>query len=115
MTRHHFDNLMPDEQRRLMPTSPYEELRRRDPTRPNFKSVLEPLALLSNRGEKIGVLLRTRDGVKPIYVSIGHQMDLATARRLVLDCGEGYRLPEPTRLADRLVARAKRELPAAGR
>ena len=53
MTQHHFDDLTPDEQRLRMLTSPYEELRRRDPTRPDFKSVLELLALLSNRGEKI--------------------------------------------------------------
>jgi len=65
---------------------------------------------LTHRGETIGSVLRTREGVKPIYVSIGHRIDQASAERLTLACAIGYRLPEPTRLADRLVARAKREL-----
>ncbi len=66
---------------------------------------------LLDRGEVIGRVVCTRDGVKPVYVSPGHLADLAGAERLVLDCGAGYRLPEPVRLADRLVARFK----AAGR
>ena len=51
------------------------------------------------RGEIIGVALRTKLGVKPIYVSIGHKVDLQTAIYWVLKCCRGYRLPEPTRLA----------------
>ena len=66
-------------------------------------------APLLDAGERIGTLLRTREGTRPVYVSIGHAIDLATAERLVLHAGAGYRLPEPTRLADRAVARAKRE------
>ena len=49
--------------------------------------------------DTIGVALRTRPGVKPIYVSIGHKIDLQTAIHWVLECCCGYRLPEPTRLA----------------
>lgn len=49
--------------------------------------------------ELIGAVLRTRDNVKPLYISVGHKLDLPTALDLVLDCGAGYRLPEPTRLA----------------
>ena len=60
--------------------------------------------------EEIGEALRTQDGVKPLYVSVGHLCDLPIARELVLACAMRYRLPEPTRLADRLVAAAKREL-----
>ena len=73
----------------------------------------EPRALrgskvaLTHRGEVIASVLRTRDGVKPVFVSIGHRIDLATAERVVLESGAGYRLPEPTRRADRLVARAR--------
>ena len=52
-----------------------------------------------DRGEIIGAALRTRFGVKPIYVSIGHKVDLQTAIHWVLECCRGYRLPEPTRLA----------------
>ena len=50
-------------------------------------------------GEVIGAALRTRTGVKPVYVSTGHRVDLQTAIRRVLECCRGYRLPEPTRLA----------------
>jgi deoxyribonuclease V len=49
--------------------------------------------------EVIGAVLRTRTGVKPVYVSIGHRIDLAGAIDWVLKCCRGYRLPEPTRLA----------------
>ena len=50
-------------------------------------------------GETIGVALRTKLGTKPIYVSIGHKVDLETAIYWVLQCCRGYRLPEPCRLA----------------
>ena len=52
-----------------------------------------------DQGEVIGVALRTKAGVKPVYVSIGHKIDLQTAIYWVLECCRGYRLPEPTRLA----------------
>ncbi len=52
-----------------------------------------------DRGETIGAALRTRSGVKPVYVSIGHKVDLEIAIDWVLQCCRGYRLPEPTRLA----------------
>ncbi len=52
-----------------------------------------------DRGETIGVALRTRPGVKPVYVSIGHKVDLESAIHWVLECCRGYRLPEPLRLA----------------
>jgi deoxyribonuclease V len=57
---------------------------------------------LMDANEQIGVALRTRDGVKPLYVSVGHRVDLASAIALALACCTRYRLPEPTRLADRL-------------
>jgi len=56
-------------------------------------------AELTDNGEVIGAVLRTREDVKPLYVSIGHMIDLPTAIRWVLACCRGYRLPEPTRLA----------------
>jgi deoxyribonuclease V len=65
-------------------------------------------APLMHEGEVIGTVLRTRDGVRPVYVSVGHRMSLRGAERLVLACSAGYRLPEPTRLADILVASVKR-------
>ena len=64
-------------------------------------------AALKHRGEVVGCVLRTRDDVKPLFVSVGHRIDLASAEQLVLDCAGGRRLPEPTHLADRLVSRAR--------
>jgi deoxyribonuclease V len=56
-------------------------------------------AELTDKGELIGVALRTKDDVSPIYVSIGHKVDLPTAIHWVLECCRGWRLPEPSRLA----------------
>ena len=54
--------------------------------------------------EVIGAVVRTRAGVKPLFVSIGHRVSLDTAIRLVLGCTPRYRLPETTRLAHRLAS-----------
>ncbi|MFC1860041.1 deoxyribonuclease V [Chloroflexota bacterium] len=54
---------------------------------------------LVDRGKIIGTALRTKLRVKPVYVSIGHKIDLQTAICWVMNCCRGYRLPEPTRLA----------------
>lgn len=56
-------------------------------------------AQLFDRGDCIGAALRTRSGVRPIYVSVGHKIDLASSLQWVLECSRGYRLPEPIRLA----------------
>jgi deoxyribonuclease V len=53
-------------------------------------------------GEVIGAVLRTRPRVKPVFVSIGHRVDLATGIEYVLACCRGYRLPETTRWAHRV-------------
>jgi deoxyribonuclease V len=63
---------------------------------------------LEHRGERVGTVVRTRDGVRPVFVSIGHRLDLETAERLVLACAIGFRLPEPVRRADRLVSEARK-------
>ncbi len=52
--------------------------------------------------EVIGAVVRTRARVKPMIISLGHRISLETSVRYVLDCCRGYRLPEPTRLADKL-------------
>ncbi|HSN21491.1 MAG TPA: deoxyribonuclease V [Usitatibacter sp.] len=57
---------------------------------------------LEDAGEEVGAVLRTREGVKPVYVSIGHRVGLATAIRWVLACSPRFRIPEPLRAADRL-------------
>lgn len=59
---------------------------------------------LRDGAEVIGAVLRTRSGVKPLYVSIGHRVSLATAIRYVLACTTRYRLPETTRAAHRLAS-----------
>ena len=61
-------------------------------------------APLMDKGEVIGAVLRTRTGVRPVYVSSGHRVSLATAIDYVLACTPRYRLPETTRLADRLAS-----------
>jgi len=61
-------------------------------------------APLVDAGEVIGAVLRTRRGVKPIYVSVGHRVSLETAVRWVMACVTKYRLPETTRWADRLAS-----------
>jgi deoxyribonuclease V len=54
--------------------------------------------------EVIGAVLRTRAGVRPVFVSTGHRVDLLTALDLVLGCTKGYRLPETTRYAHKVAS-----------
>lgn len=58
--------------------------------------------LLSPDGELLGYALRTKRRTRPVYVSPGHRVSFETAVAVVMACVRGYRLPEPTRLADRL-------------
>ena len=62
---------------------------------------------LVDSNEVIGVVLRTRTDVKPVFVSAGHKCTLDDAIRIVLDCTTRYRLPEPSRLAHQLVGQIK--------
>jgi len=64
---------------------------------------------LIHQEETVGVVLRTRSGVKPVFVSVGHRVTLDDAIRVVVDCVTRYRLPEPTRLAHLLVTRHRRD------
>ena len=59
-------------------------------------------ALLDNRGNVIGSVLRTRERTNPLYVSPGHLIDVEHATRFVIACCTGYRLPEPTRWAHKV-------------
>jgi deoxyribonuclease V len=59
---------------------------------------------LTDHGEHIGAVLRTRTGVRPVYVSVGHRVSLKTAINLVLRCTMKYRLPETTRFAHKLAS-----------
>ncbi len=62
-------------------------------------------APLLHKEKRIGMAVRTRDNVKPVYVSVGHRLSLDAAVRITLNACNGRRLPEPTRLADQLVSR----------
>ncbi|MEO0431473.1 MAG: deoxyribonuclease V [Cyanobacteria bacterium J06656_5] len=59
---------------------------------------------LMDQGETIGAVLRSRTGTKPLYVSPGYRISLNTAVDYVMQCTPKYRLPETTRLADRLAS-----------
>ena len=84
---------------RLIGTVPHEPPRERGGEAP-----------LMHHGERIGTVLRTRTGVEPVFVSVGHKIDLASAVRWVLATAPKYRLPEPSRMAHRLVTQYKSRL-----
>ncbi len=64
---------------------------------------------LMDKDELIGRVVRTRDHVKPLFISIGNLISLDDAMDLILQCGDGYRLPAPTRHADKTVAKVKKQ------
>jgi len=55
--------------------------------------------LIHREGKEVGAVLRTRDKVKPLSVSPGHQIDLSTSIQLILESCQGFRIPEPLRQA----------------
>ena len=59
-------------------------------------------ALTSAEGDRIGDVVRTSTGVRPVFVSPGHRVSFESATGFALRCTRGYRIPEPTRLAHRL-------------
>jgi deoxyribonuclease V len=65
----------------------------------------EQVDLLTKDGKVIGTVLRSKDKVRPLIISPGNRVSLATAPQLVMRYVTRYRLPEPTRLADRLASR----------
>ncbi|MGW1490345.1 endonuclease V [Streptomyces sp. NPDC002402] len=67
-------------------------------------------ALRADDGEEVGRALRTQDDVKPVFVSVGHRTTLDNACAHTLHLASRYRLPESTRLADRLCRRALAEI-----
>jgi deoxyribonuclease V len=83
-------------------TFPYEPGRERGSSTP-----------LVDDGEVVGMVLRTQDGVKPVYVSVGHKISLDHACREVLRLCPEFRQPETTRHADRLARDALKEAIAA--
>jgi deoxyribonuclease V len=65
---------------------------------------------LTDDGEVIGAVLRTRTAVKPVYVSIGNKVTLEDAIELTMRSTDKYRIPEPTRIAHQLVTKEKKKL-----
>lgn len=57
--------------------------------------------------EELGRVVRTRSGIKPLFISPGHLVDCRSAAAAVLACHSGYRLPQPTRLAHQLANRQR--------
>jgi len=64
-------------------------------------------SLLKAKGRTIGAVVRTRSNVKPVFVSVGNKCLLEDAIRISLGCTTKYRLPEPARLAHRIVTQLK--------
>jgi deoxyribonuclease V len=63
---------------------------------------------LTHAGDVVGMTVRLKTGVSPVFVSPGHRIDMAGSIRLVQGCARGYRLPEPTRLAHEAANAARR-------
>ena len=59
---------------------------------------------LMDKDEQIGVVLRTRTNIKPLYISPGHRVSINTAHQLVMKCVTKYKLPETTRHAHNLAS-----------
>ena len=66
--------------------------------------------MLKDNGDTLGVVLRTRINVKPLYISVGHKIALETAIAYVMTCTPRYRLPETTRWAHRLASGTPEEI-----
>lgn len=65
---------------------------------------------LMDKGEQIGIVLRSRANTRPLYISIGHRVSLDSAREIVMQCCPRYRLPETTRWAHRIAGGLRPEI-----
>ncbi|MGV8075482.1 MAG: deoxyribonuclease V [Syntrophobacteraceae bacterium] len=74
---------------------------------PNSRGSYVPLLL---GGEVVGYVFRSRDGVKPVYISPGHLADLETSRKVIRECLGRYRIPEPLRQAHQLATQLRASL-----
>jgi deoxyribonuclease V len=64
---------------------------------------------LIDGNEIIGAALRTRRNTRPVFISVGHRIDLETAVEFATACTDGFRIPGPTRTADHYVGELKRQ------
>jgi deoxyribonuclease V len=67
-------------------------------------------SFLRYNGKTVGIVLRTKDNVKPVFISPGHRMDLQSSVEIILKCTGKYRIPDPLRRADILSKVAKSEI-----
>ncbi len=75
----------------------------------NPENICGAVTPLIDKEEQIGNVLRTRKGVKPVFVSTGNRIDLQSATEIVLNCCTEFRLPEPIRKAHRLANEIRRK------
>lgn len=66
--------------------------------------------ILDDGGKKLGVVLRTRKNVKPVYISPGHLINVEDSVKVVFRCLTSYRLPEPTRIAHKFLKEIREQL-----
>jgi deoxyribonuclease V len=66
------------------------------------------VAPLKDKGDVIGAEVVTKQGTKPVYVSVGHKVSLKRATEIVMECTRKYRLPEPIRRAHIIANEEKR-------
>jgi deoxyribonuclease V len=64
---------------------------------------------LKDKGKTIALALRTKDNCKPVFISVGHKIDLESALKFTLKCFDGYRIPKPSRIADKLAREISRK------
>jgi deoxyribonuclease V len=64
---------------------------------------------IRREGKNVGAVLRTKEKVKPLFVSPGHRIDLSTSIRLILETCKGFRIPEPLRRAHHVSLLVRRE------
>jgi len=60
---------------------------------------------IRREGKKVGAVVRTRDNIKPLFISPGHRIDFSTSNQLILESCRGFRFPEPLRKAHQLAER----------
>jgi len=69
-------------------------------------------SFLRHNRQIVGAVLRTKDDVKPLFISPGHRIDLRNSIDITLTCAKKYRIPEPLRMADFISKKIKRSLSA---
>ena len=77
---------------------------------PGVKKGSRTYLLHPQNDDKIGVVYRTKDNVKPVFISSGNNIDLETSVKVVMKCDSGFRIPVPTRAADKYVSELRREM-----